>query len=432
MITPTQRRTAILAGASAALGATTIVILFVVQEDPHPLWLWATFALAFVTLEFSSVEVADRLLVSSSIMVTFTAAVVFDRESAVLAVTLMAAVAVLHPDDLKHKRWRQPAYNFGQLVISTALGVLVLMPFIPSSPLAVHDLPQIVVGATVAASVYNWVNFGLVALYVRFAYPDRALRPWARMMSNHAVHAVLGAYGSLLGAAYLMVGPVALPLMFVTFLVGHVGFATYSRMREAHEATVRGFVKAIEALDPYTKGHTERVAYFCRIAGESIGFEAEQLEKLRWAALIHDVGKVAAPAELFHSDGPLRDDDRRRLVESMKVVEALLGQVDFLVPALSIVSAQHEDMSPETTSLEARILAAADAFDAMTSSRSYRAAVTQSEAFAGLRASAGTYGSEVVESLIASIEESGEVYGSPDEKSSEEVERLVRDRARRA
>lgn len=432
MITPLQRRTALLAGTSAALGVVTLVLLFVFQHDPRPLWLWATFAAAFVALEFSSVEVNDRLFISSSVMVAFAATVVFDRGSAILAVTLMAAVAVLHPDDFRQRRWREPAYNFGQLVLSTAIGAAILIPFIPEGEIALGDLPEIVMGAVIASLVYNWVNFWLVAIYVRAAYPDRALRPWSRMMSNHAIHAVLGAYGSLLGAAYLMVGPAALPLMFVTFLVGHVGFATYSRMREAHEATVRGFVKAIEALDPYTKGHTERVAQFCRITGERLGFGPEELDLLRWAALIHDVGKVAAPNELLHHDGALEAVERDRLIRRMKVVEGLLAQVEFLAPAVEIVSAQHHLPDDGSAPPNARILAAADAFDAMTTSRSYRAAITQPQAFAGLRASQATYGADVVEALIAAVEDSGDTYGSPDEQASAEVEQLVRERARRA
>jgi len=424
----TDRRTAFLAAASAGAGTAVVVVLFVFQSDPSPLWLWGTLAAAFVTLEFSSVEVNDRLFVSSSIMVAFTGIVVFDRDSAVLAVTLMAAAAVLHPEDLRLRRWRQPAYNFGQLVLSTAIGALVLFPFLPQEALAVEDLPILVGGAALASIVYNWVNFRLVAIYVKVAYPDRSLRPWSRMVGNHFVHALLGAYGALLGAAYVMVGPVALPLMLVTFLVGHSGFATYSRMRQAHEDTVSGFVKAIEALDPYTKGHTERVARFCRMTGERLGLEADQLEVLRWAALIHDVGKLAAPAELINREGPLTEEEQALLGRRMAVVEELLSRVDFLEAAVEASAASRR--SPDSR-LIGRVLGAADAFDAITTTRSYRSAVTQSAAFDQLRRDSGLYGSEVVEALIAVIVESDVVYGAPDDGAASEVELLVQDRIRR-
>ena len=425
---PIDRRTAILAAASAGAGAAVVVVLFVFQSDPSPLWLWATLAAAFVTLEFSSVEVNDRLFISSSNMVAFTGVVVFDRDSAVLAVTLMATAAVLHPEDLRLRRWRQPAYNLGQLVLSTAIGALVLFPFLPDETLTVEELPILVGGAALASIVYNWVNFRLVAIYVKVAYPDRALRPWSKMFGNHLVHAVLGAYGALLGAAYVMVGPVALPLMFGTFLVGHSGFATYSRMRQAHEDTVSGFVKAIEALDPYTKGHTDRVAQFCRMTGEQLGLDADQHEVLRWSALIHDVGKLAVPTELINREGPLTDAEQARLDRRMAVVEELLSRVDFLAAA---VEASAASRGSRDTQLIPRVLGAADAFDAMTTTRSYRSAVTQAAAFEQMRSEADLYGSDVVEALLAAIIESEVVYGAPDDGAVTEVERMVRERIRR-
>ena len=409
-------------------GAAVIVVLFVVQRDPSPLWLWGLFAGVFVVLEFSSVEVNDRLFISSSIMVAFAGAVVFGRDSAVLAVTLMAAVSVLQPEDLRLRRWRQPAFNFGQLVISTALGVLTLFPFLPDGPLSTADLPTLTAGAVLAAVVYNWVNFRLVSVYARIGYPDRALLPWSRMLGNHLVHAVLGAYGALLGAAYLMVGPVALPLMFATFLVGQIGFATYSRMRQAHEDTVSGFVKAIEALDPYTKGHTDRVAQFCRMTGEQLGLDADQHEVLRWSALIHDVGKIAAPAELINKEGSLTEEEQARLGRRMAVVEELLSRVDFLAAAVEASAASRKT---QDTQLIGRVLGAADAFDAMTTTRSYRSAVTQTAAFDQLRRDDGLYGSAVVEALIAAIIASDVVYGAPDAGVVIEVERLVQERIRR-
>src|SRR3989304_4640379 len=114
----------------------------------------------------------------------------------------MAAIAAFHPDDIRQRGWRRPAVNFGQLVISAAVGMAVFVPFLPGDAVTAADLP----------------------------------------------------------------------LLFVTFLVGQMGFRSYSQLRGAHLDTIRGFVKALEALDPYTRGHTERVAKFSRQTAERLEF----------------------------------------------------------------------------------------------------------------------------------------------------------------
>ncbi len=427
-----QRRATRLSTIFAVTGIAVVTVLAMVQSVPRPWWLWLLLTGVYLALDFTAVEVNDRLKISSAVMVTFAAAVIFGPDSRILAVVVMSALAALHPRDLREGRWRVGAANLGVLVVSTTVAMLVFQPFLPSETPTASDLPLLAPGSVVAAVTFDWVGFRLVRFMTGRIFPGQELRPWSSLMPNHAALTLLAAFGALLGAAYHMSGSVVLALMGAIFVVGQLAFSSYARLREAHLATLSGFVKAIEALDRHTRGHTERVARFCEIAGTNLGLGPEDLERLRWAALIHDVGKVAVPGELLRSAEEPTGEVRSRMQRRMQVVDEMLAGVDFLSPIVRIVADYRsaEDRRPDR--IEARILAVADDFDSMTATRSHRQAVTQTEAFSELRRNVDRYGCDAVEALIEAIESRGEIHGLPEAASAAEVDRLVRERSARA
>jgi len=432
------------AAAFGALGALTLGGLVLVQDLPEPLWLWLALAAAYVFFSWSSVEVNDRLQGSPVSMVVMMAVVVFGPWAGVLAAAGLAAVGPLSIEDVRERRWFQPLVNFGQLILSATVAAGLLAFFLvaadgpaPGWDLRVDRLWLVVLGAAITAAVYTAVNYRLVSFIVGRVYGHRMTRPWSHLVQLNVGAAVLGFVGGLLGAAYLLVGSVMLPLAFIAFFTGYLAYQSFAMLRLAQESTLKGFIKALEAKDLYTRGHTERVARYAEMIGRQMGFNGTQLERLRWAALIHDVGKLAVPRELIRKRGRLTPDEYAVMKEHVHLVEDLLDRIEFLHPMVEIAANHHAHYDGngyhgsnhrpgETPSLEACIVAVADSFDAMTTTRSYRVALSQRYALEELRRHAGTqFDPEVVEAFVVAVERSGRNFGSVVELTDEEARRIA-------
>jgi ribonuclease P protein subunit RPR2 len=168
-------------------------------------------------------------------------------------------------------------------------------------------------------------------------------------------------------------------------------------LRRSYKATVLALANAVEARDAYTGRHAQRVAAFgLRIAHAACADVDPQVE---FGFLLHDIGKVAVPDAILFKPGPLTPEERA-LVRRHPVVGAeILRHVDFLEDAKIVVRHHHErwdgggypdGLAGEAIPSAARVFAVADALDALTSERPYRAAIRFAEARRAIRAGAGS------------------------------------------
>lgn len=429
---PITKRQIRIAGIYSLLGVALLVAI-AIEADPPPLVMWLVFAMSFVVLEFNAVEVNDRMLQSPGLMVLVTAGAYFairPNSSGVFAMAAMAALGPLVPDDFRLRRWFQPLANFGQMVVAASAAGFLLDRLLGSvSVLNPYALLLVAMAGSLASLAYTAIQLTMIRTAVRSVYGVRNLLPWSGTHFLFSSQVVMGMVGGLLGVAlYIVEKPAVIVLILVVYLIGHLSLSSYSQLREAHQAALRGFVKVLEARDMYTRGHTERVAYFSQLIGEELRFTGTQLERLRWASLIHDLGKLAIPGELLGKRGAVTAAERSRMREAARQVDGIMAEVDFLRPMVGLSGVHYSDVEefdPNTWSLDASIVAVADSFDVMTSTRSYRMALNQTDALTELRADeTGRFFPDVVDALERGLARTGEVYGGSLMHSAEPVERV--------
>lgn len=172
-----------------------------------------------------------------------------------------------------------------------------------------------------------------------------------------------------------------------------------TELEQAYLGIGYALTMSLEARDPYTRGHSDRVAQVARKLGRALGLDSAEAERLHVAALLHDIGKIAIPDRILLKAGPLSDAEWAVMKQHPTRGVELLSGLQFLADTFPAIRHHHERYDgcgyPECLAgaaipLGARILAVADAYDAMTSNRAYRGARTHAQALAVLQAGAGT------------------------------------------
>jgi hypothetical protein len=184
--------------------------------------------------------------------------------------------------------------------------------------------------------------------------------------------------------------------------------------RERHfRATLEAFAKATDARDPYTAGHSERVTAYALALGRAGGLPDGDLETLRRAGMLHDIGKVGVPDAILRKAGPLTAEERAAIEAHPMIGYRMLETLPFLAEALHGVRHHHErwdgrgypdGLAGTGIHLHARLLAVADTYDAMTSARPYRGPLPRDEAVRRLRAERGTQFDPAAIELFEAVE----------------------------
>ncbi|MBM4277854.1 MAG: response regulator [Deltaproteobacteria bacterium] len=155
----------------------------------------------------------------------------------------------------------------------------------------------------------------------------------------------------------------------------------YRTLKKAHLDSVKVLAEAIDAKDPYTRGHSDRVKRMSLAIAKQMGYSEERLENLEYGALLHDIGKIGIKDEVLQKQGPLNNEEYQYIQEHPLIGVKIIEGVEFFKDKIPMIRHHHEHydgngypdgLEGEAIPLEARIISLPDAFDAMTSARPHR------------------------------------------------------------
>ncbi len=213
-------------------------------------------------------------------------------------------------------------------------------------------------------------------------------------------------------------------LDLITIIANSVGIGMenahlLTQLQTTYVATLRSLISIIEAKDPYTKGHTERVASYSIALANRLRLDEDDLRRIMFAALMHDIGKMGVLDEIVNKPGALTEEEWELMRQHPVTGSELVEKMEFLNGTSDIVRHHHESwngrgypdgLRGDGIPLGARIVTVADSFDAMTTDRPYRKALSVDEAVRRLEKAAGIqFDPELVRVFVQYIREKGVV-----------------------
>ncbi len=276
----------------------------------------------------------------------------------------------------------------------------------------VSMIPAILVGLI----VYVFINTLIVIFYFAMHQPDRLnlLEDWFRIFSWSALSMIcVGALGVLLTVVYEAFGFLAVLLFFGPFMLFRYAYVGFSSIQKGYIDTIKAFSAALEAKDKYTIGHARRVERYCEIIATEMGLSNSRIKVLKYASLLHDIGKIGIAESILNKESRLTAEEYEEIKKHPVIGAQMLEDIEFLQQEVKIIRAHHvhfdgsgypQDAGDDAKLLEAQILCVADSFDAMTSDRAYRSAMSFEAAVDELhRFSGSQFNPAAVDALIRGL-----------------------------
>jgi len=258
------------------------------------------------------------------------------------------------------------------------------------------------------------VNTFFISVFLGLSSETSITNTWMGNIRGTFLNSIaVGTIGIIIALAFLSYGYGAVILFFGPLLLARYSFKLYIDMRNLYISTIQALNKAVEAKDSYTSGHANRVEELAVELAKAYHLSFDSIENIRTAAVLHDIGKIGIKDEILNKAGKLTKEEYEIIMKHPTIGADIIGKVNFLSDVTKIVRHHHEKydgsgypdgLKGEEIPIEASILMIADTFDAMTTDRPYRKALTKEMAIEELKKYSGTqFDPKLVETFINMI-----------------------------
>lgn len=410
-------------GATFGAGTTVLCAAIASLTTQSVGWYWLLLAvLTWLSAPLALKVPGAHLTLTISESLSFMIAIGVGWEAAVLTVAVDGLLTSLRQ---RSPRLDRTLFNVAEPALSMAACALVLdwLTGMPGAERLGAPLVSLIVPAFAATSTYLLLNSVLTATAVAIETGANLQTTWRRHVTwlaldhmggtSMALLVISGARGSgvvgILAALPLLGG---LYLTYRTSIRRAEDALQYAeRLNGLYLGTVESLAMAIDAKDHVTHGHIMRVRVLAGRVADAMGLRAEPMtQALEAGALLHDVGKLGVPDHILNKPGPLTPAEYEQVKLHTVIGAEIVSRVDYPYPVAPIVRHHHENwdgtgypdgLRGETIPIGARILSVIDCYDALTSDRPYRLAMSHEEATAIVTARRGTmYDPAVVDAFL--------------------------------
>jgi|LSQX01.3.fsa_nt_gb HD-GYP domain-containing protein (c-di-GMP phosphodiesterase class II) len=370
------------------------------------LWIYIFWAIFSTLTEMKPITMPNNDQLTISFAVHISALILFGAPTAIL----ISTVANIFTDITGRRGLKKLFFNISQYAITIYLAWLVYQLFRwNTGPLQLKtDAPAMIISCL----VYVVVNFILVSTVISLSQGTKLLRQLTSDLMLELIH-----FASLVPVSLLIVilynyEPVSIVILLLPLAMAHFSFENYMNLRTETRKTIEALADIIDQRDSYTAEHSQRVAHYCSMIADELGLFGNSYETLVTTARVHDLGKVSVPDSILLKADSLTPEEQSVMDGHAEVGFKILSNLNFYKYGALYVQYHHERydgkgypkrLKGPDIPLGARILAVADSYDAMTSDRVYRKALSREHAIKELVENAGTQFDPVIVNVFVNI-----------------------------